>query len=141
MANKAANHLKYLIATKAIDFSADTFKIILMGAGFIFDPDAHEEYADVSASELATGFGYTVFDKVLAGVAVTEDDVNDRCSITWNNASWTAAGGAIGPAVGACIVDDTVANDPIIGFIDFGAPYTQADGGTAIISGIEVRIK
>lgn len=141
MANQASNHIKYLLATKAIDFLNDSFIIILMESGFVFDKDAHEEYADVSASELPTGNGYTQKTEVLAGVAVTEDDVDDRCEVTWSNPAWTAAGGAIGPASGAIIIDDTVANDPVVGYIDFGGDYTQADGGTATLSGVEVRIQ
>ncbi len=140
MANQASNHIKYLLATKAIDFANDVFKIILMASGFVFDKDAHEEYADVSGNELPTLNGYTQKDKTLAGVAVTEDDVDDRTEVTWNAVSWTAAGGAIGPTPGAIIIDETVANDPIVGYIDFGAEYTQAEGGTATINNPEVRI-
>ena len=140
MANQCPNHIKYLLATKAIDFDNDTFKIMLMDTGFTFDKDADAELADVSAEELANGNGYTTGGNTLAGVSVTEDDVDDRCEVTWNASSWTAAGGAIGPSPGAIVYDDTVANDPIVMFIDFGAEYTQADGGTATISSIELRI-
>lgn len=140
MASQASNHIKYLLATKAIDFDNDTFKIILMQSGFTFDQDAHEEYADVSGSELATANGYTAGGETLAGVSVTEDDVDDRCEITWNNVTWTAAGGSIGPSPGAIIYDDTVAGDPIVGYIDFGGDQTQLDGGTATIVDPEVRI-
>lgn len=140
MANAAPNHIKYLLATGAIDFANDTFKIILMQSGFVFDIDTHEEYTDVSGNELANGNGYTTAGATLGGVAVAEDDVDDRCEITWNNVTWTAVGGAIGPASGAIIYDDTVANDPIVGYLDFGADYTQPDGGTATIIDPEVRI-
>jgi hypothetical protein len=143
MATAASNKLKYLLASKIIDFANDTFKIILMGTGFTFDKDSHHGYADVSASELSTGAGYTANTKTLAGVAVTEDDTDDRCEITWSNVTWTASGGAIGPSPGAIIFDDTVTtptDDPIVGYIDFGGDQTQADGGTATISNIEVRI-
>lgn len=140
MSNAAPNHIKYLLATKAIDFSADAFKIILMQSAFVYNKDTHALYADVIGSELATANGYTQGAKALAGVAVTEDDVDDRCEVLWNNVTWTAVGGAIGPASGAIIYDDTVANDPIVGYLDFGADYTQPDGGTATIIAPEVRI-
>lgn len=140
MANLVPNHFKYLLATKAIDFANDVFQIIIMDSGFAFNVDDDAEYSDVSAEELANGNGYTTGGETLAGVSVTEDDVNDRCSIEWNNASWTAAGGPVGPTPGAIIFDDTVVNDPIVGFLDFGAEYTQADGGTATLSSLEVRI-
>ena len=140
MANEAANRLKYLMAQGDVDFSADVFKIILMESGFSFDRDAHHEYADVSGNELPTGNGYTAGGITLAGVAVTEDDANDRTTITWNNVSWVASGGPIGPSPGAIILDDTDANDSLVGYIDFGAEYTQADGGTATVTNIEVRV-
>lgn len=140
MANQASNHCKYLLATGAINFASDAFKIILMSSGFIFDPDADALYADVVADELPTGFGYTRLTKALAGVVITEDDLDNRAEIVWNSVSWTAVAGAIGPTGGAIIIDDTVAADPVIGFIDFGAEFTQADGGVMTLSAIEVRI-
>lgn len=143
MATTVANKLKYLLATGAINFSSNSFKIILMKSGFTFDADAHHGYADVSANELATGFGYTQNTKTLSGVTVTEDDTDDRTEITWTNVTWTASGGSIGPTPGAIIFDDTVTTptaDPIVGYIDFGGEQTQADGGVATISSIEVRI-
>jgi hypothetical protein len=143
MATEASNKLKFLLAKKVIDFSADTFKIILMASGFTFNKDTHHGYADVSGSELGTGNGYTAGGNTLSGVAVTEDDTDDRCEVTWSNTTWTASGGTIGPSPGAIIFDDTVTTpqaDPIIGYIDFGSEQSQADGGVATISGIEVRI-
>jgi hypothetical protein len=143
MASTASNKIKYLLAKKAIDFSADSFKIILMASGFIFNKDTHHGYADVSASELGTGFGYTVNTKVLAGVAVTEDDTDDRTEVTWSNPVWTASGGSIGPSPGAIIFDDTVTTptaDPIVGYIDFGGDQTQVDGGAVTIANVEFRI-
>jgi len=140
MANQVSNHFKFLLATGVIDLSADSFKIILMESGFIFSKDNHAQYADVLASELATGNGYTQGTKVLAGVVVTEDDIDDRCEVVWSNPSWTAGGGPIGPSPGAIIYDDTVPNDPIVGYIDFGAEYTQVDGGTFTVAGVELRV-
>ena len=143
MASTPSNKIKYLLATKAIDFANDTFKIILMATGFTFDIDTHHGYADVSASELGTANGYTAGGNTLAGVAVTEDDTDDRTEVTWNNTTWTASGGSIGPTPGAIIYDDTVTSptaDPIVGYIDFGGDQTQSDGGVATIANIEFRI-
>lgn len=140
MANQAANRLKYLVASGSIDFSSDTFIIILMQSGFVFDKDSHHQYSDVSGSELATANGYTQKTKTLANVSVTEDDTDDRTEITWDDVSWTASGGPIGPSPGAIILDDTDGNDSLVGYIDFGADYTQADGGVATLTNIEVRI-
>ena len=143
MSATVSNKLKFLLASKAIDFANDSFKIILMASGFVFDKDTHHGYADVSASELADGDGYTTGGATLANVAVTEDDTDDRCEITWDNAAWTASGGSVGPTPGAIIFDDTVTTpqaDPVVGYINFGGEQTQADGGVATVSNIEVRI-
>ena len=146
MASQASNKLKFLLASKIIDFANDEFIIILMASGFVFNKDLHHAYADVSASELPTANGYTVKTKVLTGVVVTEDNLNDFTSIKWSNATWVASGGGIGPSPGAIIIDNTVVAagvapaDPIIGYIDFNGDQTQADGGSATISNIGVRI-
>lgn len=140
MATEASNRIKYLLATGAIDFANDAFQIILMQSGFTFDKDTHHGYADVSGSELATANGYTVGGNTLAGVSLNEDDTDDRTEITWNNSTWTASGGPIGPTPGAIIYDDTDGSDSIVGYIDFGGDQTQADGGTATVSSIEVRV-
>jgi hypothetical protein len=140
MANQASNKIKYLLATAAINFSTHTFRMILMQSGFAFNKDTHHYYADVSGSELGNGNGYATLGAVLAGVTVTEDDTDDRAEIVWSNRSWTATGGPIGPASGAIIYDDSVANDPIVGYIDFLGDYTQPDGGTVTVIAPEVRI-
>ena len=144
MATEASNKIKFLLATGVIDFSpaADVFKIIFMADGFTFDKDNHEVYGDVAGNELINGNGYATGGNVLGGVVVTEDDVDDRTEITWNNSAWTATGGPIGPSPGAIIYDDTVAVPlkPIVGYIDFGGNQTQADGGVATIANPEVRI-
>lgn len=143
MATIVSNKLTFLLAKKVIDFSADVFKIILMADGFAFNVATHAGYANVSASELPTGNGYTAGGNTLGGVVVTQDDTDNRTEVTWNNSSWTASGGAIGPTPGAIIYDDTVTTpvaDAIIGFIDFNGNQSQPAGGTGTIANIEVRI-
>ena len=140
MATAASNRIKYLLATKVIDFANDTFKIILMADGYTFNKDTHHQYSDVSASELANGNGYTTGGNTLSGVSVAEDDTDDRAEVTWSNSTWTASGGDIGPTPGAIIYDDTASNDPIVGYIDFGSDQTAANGSPAVVGNIEFRI-
>jgi hypothetical protein len=139
----ASNKIKYLMATKAISFLNDSFKCILMATGFTYDPLTDFAKADVIADELAGGNGYTQDSKSLAGVAVTEDDVNDVVNITWSNVTWTATSGDIGPTPGMIIYDDTVSTPvvkPIVGYLNFGGDQTQAAGGTATVSNVGVQI-
>jgi len=122
-----SNKIKYALNTKKIDFSADTFKMCLMDTGFSFDKDAHHYYSDISASEIASGNGYTTGGATMAGVSVTEDDTNDRTTVAWStNPSWTASGGAIS-AIGAIIYDDTATDKPIVGYISFGTTESAVD--------------
>jgi len=144
MAATLANKIKFLLATKVVDFSTDEFHIILMAEGYVFDRVNHKGYADVSEYELPTGNGYTQNTKVLTGVAITENDTDNRTEITWDNVSWEASGGSIGPVVGAIIFDSTITTpvaNPLVGYIDFGGAQTQSDGGICNIINIEVQIQ
>lgn len=129
MVNALSNHFKYQLCIKKIDFSIDVFRAHLMNNVFAFNKDTHATYADISVSELATANGYTANTKTLAGVSVTEDDTGDQCKVTWTNTSWTASGGSIGPSNGMIITDFTAVDQTVVGYIDFGAAQTAADGG------------
>jgi hypothetical protein len=144
-----SNHVKFELASGNIDFDSNTIKIILMDTGFIFDKDVHANYDDglgaddVIDNEISNGNGYTTGGNTLTGVALEEDDINDRCNVTWNSSSWTASGGDIGPATGAVVYNATPAADAdktVIGYIDFGADQTATNGGVFTINDIEVRI-
>lgn len=140
MTGTIANNFRVLLAQGSVDFDANTFKAIAMKEGFIFNKASHDLYADVSTSEQGTGFGYTVGGATLSGVAVAQNDTDNRADITWNNITWTASGGDVGPLAGVIIYDDSISGDPIVGYIDFGGAYTVADGGTATVANVRVRI-
>lgn len=140
MASQVANNWKETSTYGTQNFSADTFKCILMEPGFAFSRSAHEVYADVLAFELPTAFGYTVGGSNLAGVAIVNDAVLAAAIVSWNNLSWVVAGGDLQTS-GAIIFDDTIAApdiDPIVGFIDFGGTLTTYNGGTFTIANIAV---
>lgn len=139
MATEYSNHYKSQLKKGLIDEVNDSIKIILMATGFVFDKDAHATYADVSASELATGNGYTQNTKTLTTLAVSEDDTNDRSDTSCDDVVWTAAGGSIGPSPGAILFDDTTADDTVIGYIDFGADKTADDGAPFKITSVILR--
>lgn len=120
---------------------ADVFKIILMQAGFIFDKDTHHCYADVIASEVVTGNGYTTGGATLTGIGCVVNDTLDRSETTWSNVQWNASGGSIA-ASGAIIYDDTTDDatddytDAIISYKDGGGTITATDGTPIIFSSI-----
>ena len=134
MATKICQNISYLMVKGEINFGTDSFIVILMQSGFVFDRANHHTYADVSADELTTGNGYTQKTKVLTGVSITRDDALYKVVVKWNNLSWVASGGSIGPACGAFILDDTHVDDPLVQYIDFSGDGTEPDGGTFTIT-------
>ena len=134
MATKLCQNFLYLMAKGSVDMDTDTFIIILMDTGFTFAQATHHDYADVSASELGAGNGYLQKTKTLAGISITRNDTLYKVTVTWTNPAWTASGGAIGPSPGAFILDDSVADDPLVCYIDFGGEGTEPDGGVFTIS-------
>ena len=148
MSNQNPNSLKAMLwkgqihaTNKAGTGAVDVFKIILMQAGFVFDKDAHHGYADVSASELPDGNGYTAGGITLTGVDLITDDSEDRAELTWNNIQWNVSGGALTYS-GAILYDDTTNAtdhdyaDAIVSYKDAGGSITANDGTPVIISSI-----
>jgi len=110
--------------TSLCDYDFDTFKIILLNA-YTFDAN-HDELADVSSFEIATGNGYTQQLKELTSVFVGQTGgtfVFDAANVVW-----TATGGSIGPTTDAEVYDDTSTGDRLIFNLDFGASETAGDG-------------
>ncbi len=147
MPTELSNHLKLQLTSGNIDFDSDSFKVVLMNTGFTFDKDTHATYANVSASELATEYGYTQNTKTLQASTVTEDDTNDRASVTFaddgtysKDVGWTASGGSIGPSPGAIIFDDTSSDDTVVGYIDFSSDQTATDGNDFTIDAITIHL-
>lgn len=139
MTTLPSNNFKYLLMRGDINFAADVFKIILMKSGFSFARATHDDYADVSIDELPTGGGYTVGGQTLAGGVLTRNDGSNVTIMTWNNPSWLAAGGDI-VTQGAIILDDTLAADPVVGYIDFGAALTTYEAGTFTVANVTVEL-
>lgn len=133
-----SNHYKKQLMDGNIDFSSDTFRMILMNNTFVFDRDSHATYSDVSADELAAGNGYALSGELLISGELTEDDANDRGKMTWSDASWTASSGDIGPTGSAVMIDFTSADDTVIGCVDYGSDYTIADASSFLIKDIAV---
>lgn len=107
-------------ATKKIDYSADTFVVVLMAAAFVPDYTANAVWSDISASELsASGTGYTAGGQALT---VTATLTGDTLAIAYSNApDWAALAatfryGTIVRRAGASLVG----TDPLIAGCDLG---------------------
>lgn len=146
MSTKVMQNILYLAFKGDVDWDTDNLYWILMGTGFTFDQANHHVFADVSASELAEGNGYIRFTaggatgKAAAGISKIRNDVLYKLTATWSNPQWTASGGAVGPSPGAFLLDDTVADDPLVMYIDFGGEGTEPAGGTFTIANPKLEI-
>lgn len=140
MATKVCQQFLKMCAEGDIDLNTDSLIWILMDTGFTFDQASHHDYADVSASELSAGNGYLVKTKAASGISISRNDVLYKVTITWDNPSWTAAGGAIGPSPGAFLLDETATDDPLIMYVDFGSEGTEPDGGTFTIANPKLEL-
>ncbi len=145
MANDVPNSFKAMVLKGQIDGDGDTFKMILMASGFVFDKDTHCAYANVSAYETANGAGYTTAGLTLAGVSVTTDNSGNLATIAWSDAQWNSTGTLI--ASGAIIYDDSTDTgggddytDAVVAYIDAGSLYTVASGAPLIVRNISISL-
>ena len=134
-----ANLIKQELMKKTIDVTSDVMKIALLDNTFTFDPDTHTTWGAVSAKELTTANGYATGTLTYDSIAV--DNTLDLATATFDDFTWTASGGDIGPANGAIIYDDTHAQKVVVGYADFGTAQTATDGGTFKIANIKIRVK
>ena len=106
------------------DLETNSLKFILMNDTFVFNPATHSNYAAISASEIATGNGYTVKDKavVVTGIAITNNVIVVSCE----SPVWTATDGAIPAVAACCVINDSHANDTVVCCCEFGASYSTA---------------
>ena len=114
--------------SSGLNTPADTYTVNLYSV-FDFDAtDTTKALAEGGATQLSTAYGYTQDTKELENVATTVVTTNDS-KFTASPVTWTASGGAIGPARYALIYNDTDADKPPVVLYDFGENKT-ADAGT-----------
>lgn len=79
----AYDHLWKLLSTGGIDLDTDTLKVALVTSSYTPNT-AHDEWADVSANEVATGNGYTTGGATLSNPVVTNSNID------YDDVVWTA---------------------------------------------------
>ena len=112
------------MATGAIDFDTDSFKILLVTSSYSPNKDTNTKRSDVT-NEI-TGIGYTA-GGASSAVTVTNDTANDRIDInfadvSWSSATLTAAAAVIYKTTGTASADNLVA------YLDFGGNVTSTNG-------------
>ena len=116
--------LDILDATQlAINTAADTFKVAMVTNSTTPDFDTHDHWSDLSATEVS-GTAYTAGGAALTSVTFT----GASGTVTFDAADAAWASSTIGSARAAVVYDDTVASDPLICLVDFGADYSSANG-------------
>jgi len=112
------------MATGAIDFDTNSFKIELVTSSYTPNKDTHTKRSDVT-NEIS-GTGYTA-GGVSTAVTVTNDTANDRIDINFADVSWasatlTAAAAVIYKTTG------TASTDNLVAYLDFGSNVTSTNG-------------
>lgn len=102
-----------LLGDGTIDLDTHTFKMALLDSGYT-PSQAHDQYADVSADEIANGAGYTTGGQALAGV--TWGQASGVAAFDSDPVQWIASGGPI-TARYAVIYDDTASGKPLVGYV------------------------
>lgn len=114
----AYDNLWKLLLTGGIDLDTDTLKLALVTSSYT-PSTAHDEWADVSAHEVANGSGYTTGGATLAGPVVTTATV-DFNDVTWTSLTKTfryavcyksgSGGGLTNPLLFYILLDTTPAD-------------------------------
>jgi len=123
----AYDHLWKLLNTGGIDLDTDTLKVALVTSSYTPNT-AHDEWADVSANEVATGSGYTTGGATLASPVVTNSNI-DYADTVWTSLTKTfryaviyksgSGGGLTNPLICYLLLDTTPAD-----VISSGSNYT-----------------
>lgn len=123
------NRAKFRLVSGDLDFDTATLRCLLVTASYTYSPD-HNTLADITG-ELTVG-GYAR--QTLGGVAVSEDDTNDRGEVQANQATFAAL--ATGETVHAAVIfqrltDSDLSTDPLVAFFDL--TNTPTNGGDILV--------
>ena len=107
----------------AVDTGSDTFKCAMITNSSTPNFETHDHWSDLSGNEVS-GTGYTAGGAALT--SITLGNASGTLKFDAADTSWTTA--TISSARAAVIYDDTLANDPLICLVDFGADYASSAG-------------
>lgn len=112
--NFAYNRAAYEIMRGALDLSTAVLKVMPVTAAYVPDRDddfvAAASGAEIVATNYAGGFG-GAGRLTLVNPSFTEDDVNDRAELRFDNPTWNALGGAVNDTIRAFVVIVEMTND------------------------------
>jgi len=134
------NNYKYLLGTAGINYSSDTIKVILLNTTFVFDEVTHELLADVTANQIATNYGYTQDYAILINPVLATNMSTDKFEASFDDYTFEASGGDIGPFRFVAFYDDTDPDDSLIAVVNLGVDKTIVDGESYKLSDISFNI-
>lgn len=121
--NKFNNFVQNL-GTKQMNLSTDVIKVMLTNTAPVA---TNSNYADISATELANGNGYTTGGATVTGVGYTNS--SGTSSMAAAATTFTSATATMGPFRYAVYYSDTSTNKNLIGWYDYGSSISL--NGTA----------
>ena len=107
----------------AVDVVSDTIKVSMITNSSTPNFETHDFWGDLSANEVS-GTGYTAGGAALASKTLA----NDSGTLKYDAADTTWTTSTISSARAAVVYDDTLASDPLICLVNFGADYSSANG-------------
>jgi hypothetical protein len=112
------------IATKTINLSSDTIKVMLVTSSYTPN-QAADQFASTPGAFEITGTGYTAGGAVLTSIVLA--DASNVFTLSAANTTW--AGAAFATAFGI-IYDQTVgtgySTNPLLGYVNFGGTQSPA---------------
>jgi hypothetical protein len=125
MASHLQNNLIADMAAGNIIPGTHTFRMLLATASYTPNKD-HNRRDDVT-NEVANGNGYTTKGATVT-ITVTQDDANDRTSISFSEPSWPTS--SISARYGIVYRDRGGASsaDELVATLDFGSTITSTNG-------------
>lgn len=112
------------LAEKVHNLGADTLKVLLTNSAVVATMALKADLTDLS-----TANGYTAGGNQ-AAISSSSQTSGTYKLVLADPATWTAAGGSIGPFRYAVLYNDTATNKELIGYWDYGSALTLATGET-----------
>lgn len=119
MASFVYDSLPEAVCRGNVDFDTDTFKVILVEAGYIANKGTHAHRSDVTHE--VTGAGYTAGGAAIR-CTVARSATGGRTSIGFDAVDWTASTiTARGAVIYKAATGGAAATDPLVCYVDFGS--------------------
>lgn len=119
------NMLKFLV-TGQLNFSTDTYKVLLTTSSFTADKDAHDFRNDVTNE--VTGTGYTAGGNTVTATVSALDTANDRQEIIMGGTTWPSSTITARNAVYYKSRGGASSADELIFINDFGSDVSTTAG-------------